>query len=165
MLQALYEATGGDAIITSDVGAHQMVTAQFYHFSKPRRWINSGGLGTMGVGLPFAMGAAIGCPDQLICCVAGDGSFQMNAQELSTCAQNQIPVKVFIVGDNFLSMVRQWQELFWDKRYSEVEIGPYPDFVKLAEAHGVTGVRLENKSTLVQDMRDAIAIPGPVVVD
>jgi acetolactate synthase-1/2/3 large subunit len=165
MIQALFEATGGDAIITSDVGQHQMWTAQYFHFSKPRRWINSGGLGTMGFGLPAAMGAQVGCPDQLVCCVAGDGSVQMNAQELATCAENAIPIKVFIMNNGYLGMVRQWQELFWDRRYSQVDMGQYPDFVKLAEAYGATGMRFEDKRTLVDDMKRAIATPGPVVVD
>jgi acetolactate synthase I/II/III large subunit len=165
MVQALYEATGGEAIITSDVGQHQMWTAQHYHFPKPRRWINSGGLGTMGFGLPAAMGAAVGCPDQLVCCIAGDGSVQMNAQELATCAQEGIPIKVFIMNNGYLGMVRQWQELFWDRRYSQVETGAYPDFVKLAEAYGATGMRLTDKGSLVQDMRRAIETDGPVVVD
>jgi acetolactate synthase-1/2/3 large subunit len=165
MVQALYEATGGDAIITSDVGQHQMWTAQYYHFKKPRRWINSGGLGTMGFGLPAAMGAQVGCPDQLVCCISGDGSIQMNAQELATCAENAIPVKVFIMNNGYLGMVRQWQELFWDRRYSQVDMGSFPDFVKLAEAYGATGMRFESKHTLVEDMRRAIETPGPVVVD
>jgi acetolactate synthase I/II/III large subunit len=165
MIKALYEATGGDAIVTSDVGQHQMWAAQYYHFAKPRRWINSGGLGTMGFGLPAAMGAAVGCPDQVVCCIAGDGSVQMNAQEISTCAQNKIPIKVFIMNNGYLGMVRQWQELFWDGRYSHVEMGDFPDFVKLAEAHGATGMRFEDKATLVQDMKRAIAVDGPVVVD
>jgi len=165
MIEALYEATGGDAIVTSDVGQHQMWTAQYYHFAKPRRWINSGGLGTMGFGLPAAMGAAVGCPDQLVCCVAGDGSVQMNSQELATCAQYGIPIKVFIMNNGYLGMVRQWQELFWDGRYSHVDMGAYPDFVKLAEAYGATGMRLEDKKTLVADMRRAIETEGPVVVD
>jgi acetolactate synthase-1/2/3 large subunit len=165
MIQALYEATGGDAIITSDVGQHQMWTAQYYNFEKPRRWINSGGLGTMGFGLPAAMGAQVGCPDALVCCVSGDGSIQMNAQELATCAQNGIPVKVFIMNNGYLGMVRQWQELFWDRRYSQVDMGKFPDFVKLAEAYGATGLRFESKHTLVDDIRKAIATPGPVVVD
>ena len=103
MIQALYEATGGEAIITSDVGQHQMWTAQYYDFPAPRRWINSGGLGTMGFGLPAAMGAAVGCPDQLVCCIAGDGSVQMNAQELATCAQDKIPIKVFIMNNGYLA--------------------------------------------------------------
>ncbi len=165
MIRALYEATGGEAIITSDVGQHQMWTAQYYDFPEPRRWINSGGLGTMGFGLPAAMGAAVGCPDRVVCCVAGDGSVQMNAQELATCAQNEIPIKVFIMNNGYLGMVRQWQELFWDGRYSHVDMGEFPDFVKLAEAYGVTGIRLTDKSTLVEDMKHAIAIDGPVMVD
>ncbi|HEY5197517.1 MAG TPA: biosynthetic-type acetolactate synthase large subunit [Solirubrobacteraceae bacterium] len=165
MIQALYEATGGDAIITSDVGQHQMWTAQYYNFEKPRRWINSGGLGTMGFGLPAAMGAQVGCPDALVCCVSGDGSIQMNAQELATCAENGIPVKVFILNNGYLGMVRQWQELFWDRRYSHVDMGSFPDFVKLAEAYGATGLRFESKHTLLEDIRKAIATPGPVVVD
>jgi acetolactate synthase-1/2/3 large subunit len=165
MVRALYEATGGQAIITSDVGQHQMWAAQYYDFPEPRRWINSGGLGTMGFGLPSAMGAAVGCPEALVCCIAGDGSVQMNAQELATCAQNKIPIKVFIMNNGYLGMVRQWQELFWDGKYSQVDMGQFPDFVKLAEAYGVTGIRLEDKSTLVEDMKRAIAIDGPVLVD
>jgi acetolactate synthase-1/2/3 large subunit len=165
MVRALYEATGGSAIITSDVGQHQMWTAQYYDFPEPRRWISSGGLGTMGFGLPAAMGAQVGCPDQLVCCIAGDGSVQMNAQELATCAQNGIPIKVFIMNNGYLGMVRQWQELFWDGRYSHVDMGEFPDFVKLAEAYGVTGIRLQDKTTLVEDMRRAIATEGPVLVD
>ncbi|HST55347.1 MAG TPA: biosynthetic-type acetolactate synthase large subunit [Solirubrobacteraceae bacterium] len=165
MVRALYEATGGQAIVTSDVGQHQMWTAQHYDFPAPRRWINSGGLGTMGFGLPAAMGAAVGCPDQLVCCIAGDGSVQMNAQELATCAQEKIPIKVFIMNNGYLGMVRQWQELFWDGRYSQVETGDFPDFVKLAEAYGATGMRCTDKSTLVADMKQAIATDGPVVVD
>jgi acetolactate synthase-1/2/3 large subunit len=165
MVQALYEATAGEAIVTSDVGQHQMWAAQYYDFPKPRRWINSGGLGTMGFGLPAAMGAAVGCPACLVCCIAGDGSVQMNAQELATCAQNKIPIKVFIMNNGYLGMVRQWQELFWDGRYSHVDMGQFPDFVKLAEAYGVTGMRFEDKRTLVEDFKRAIATEGPVLVD
>jgi len=165
MIQAVYEASGGKAIVTSDVGQHQMWAAQYYDFAKPRQWINSGGLGTMGFGLPAAMGAAVGCPDQLVICIAGDGSVQMNAQELATCAQEKIPVKVLIMNNGYLGMVRQWQELFWDKRYSHVDMGEFPDFVKLAEAYGATGLRLHDKRTLVSDLREALAIDGPVVVD
>jgi len=164
-VQAVYEATGGEAIVTSDVGQHQMWTAQYYDFPEPRRWINSGGLGTMGFGLPAAMGAAVGCPDRTVVCIAGDGSIQMNAQELATCSQNGIPVKVVILNNGYLGMVRQWQELFWDKRYSHVDMGSFPDFVKLAEAHGATGVRLTDKGTLVDDLKAALATEGPVVVD
>jgi acetolactate synthase I/II/III large subunit len=164
-VQAVFEATGGDAIVTSDVGQHQMWAAQYYDFPEPRRWINSGGLGTMGFGLPAAMGAAVGCPDRTVVCIAGDGSIQMNAQELATCSQNEIPVKVVILNNGYLGMVRQWQELFWDKRYSQVDMGSFPDFVKLAEAHGATGIRLTDKSTLLDDLKAAIATDGPVVVD
>ncbi|MBA3747305.1 MAG: biosynthetic-type acetolactate synthase large subunit [Solirubrobacterales bacterium] len=165
MVQALYEATRGEAIVCSDVGQHQMWAAQYYHFSKPRRWINSGGLGTMGFGLPAAMGAQVGCPDQTVICISGDGSIQMNMQELATCAQNDIPVKVFIMNNGYLGMVRQWQELFWDNRYSHVDMGQFPDFVKVAEAYGATGIRLTDKSTLIDDMKTALATPGPVMVD
>jgi acetolactate synthase I/II/III large subunit len=165
MIQALYEATDGNAIVCSDVGQHQMWAAQHYHFDRPRHWINSGGLGTMGFGLPAAMGAKVGCPDETVVCITGDGSFQMNTQELATCAQNGIDVKVFIMNNGYLGMVRQWQELFWDKRYSQVDMGQYPDFVKLAEAYGATGVRLTDKHTLVDGMREALATEGPVVID
>jgi acetolactate synthase-1/2/3 large subunit len=165
MVKALYEATGGEAIVVSDVGQHQMWAAQYYDFPAPRRWINSGGLGTMGFGLPAAMGAAVGSPERLVCGLVGDGSVQMNAQELSTCAQNGIPVKIFIMNNGYLGMVRQWQELFWDGKYSHVDMGEFPDFVKLAEAHGVTGMRFTDKHTLVEDMKRAIATDGPVLVD
>jgi len=165
MVEAVYEATGGNAIVCSDVGQHQMWTAQYYHFPEPRRWINSGGLGTMGFGLPAAMGAKVGCPDQDVVLIAGDGSIQMNIQELAACSQEGIDVKVLIMNNGCLGMVRQWQELFWEKRYSHVDMGDFPDYVKLAEAYGATGIRLTDKSTLVDDIRAAIATPGPVVVD
>jgi len=165
LVEAIYEATGGEAIITTDVGQHQMWAAQYYHYKFPRQWNSSGGLGTMGYGLPAAMGAAIGRPDKTVVCITGDGSIQMNAQELATCAQEGIPVKVIIANNGYLGMVRQWQELFWDKRYSSVDLGVYPDFVKLAEAYGCTGIRLTSKGTLVDDIKAAIATPGPVVVD
>ena len=165
MVEAVYEATGGNAIVCSDVGQHQMWTAQYYHFPEPRRWINSGGLGTMGFGLPAAMGAKVGCPDQDVVLIAGDGSIQMNIQELAACSQEGIDVKVLIMNNGCLGMVRQWQELFWEKRYSHVDMGDYPDYVKLAEAYGATGIRLTDKTTLVDDIRAAIATPGPVVVD
>jgi acetolactate synthase-1/2/3 large subunit len=165
MIKALYEATEGQAVVTSDVGQHQMWTAQYYDFPEPRRWINSGGLGTMGFGLPAAMGAAVGVTDRVVCCIAGDGSVQMNAQELATCAENKIPIKVFIMNNGYLGMVRQWQELFWDGRYSHVDMGQFPDFVKLAEAYGVTGMRFTDKTTLVEDFKRAIATEGPVLVD
>ena len=165
MIQALYEATGGDAIVASDVGQHQMWAAQYFSFREPRMWINSGGLGTMGFGLPAAMGAKVGCPDRTVVCIAGDGSVQMNVQELATCTQEDIPIKVFIMNNGYLGMVRQWQELFWDKRYSQVDMGSWPDFVKLADAYGATGLRFEDKKTLVSDMKEALATDGPVLVD
>jgi acetolactate synthase-1/2/3 large subunit len=165
LIQALYEATGGDAVIVSDVGQHQMWAAQYYHFNKPRQWINSGGLGTMGFGLPAGMGAQVGRPEDVVCVITGDGSIQMNIQELATCAQNNIPVKVFIMNNGYLGMVRQWQELFWDHRYSHVDMGEFPDFLKLADAYGASGFRFVDKSTLVDDIRSAIATPGPVLAD
>ena len=165
MVQALHQATGGDAIVTSDVGQHQMWCAQYYDFPKPRRWINSGGLGTMGFGLPSAMGAKVGMPDDQVVCLAGDGSLIMNIQELATCVTEAIPVKVFIMNNGYLGMVRQWQELFWDKRYSQVDMGSFPDFVKLAEAYGAHGVRLTDTTTLLDDLKAALAVEGPVVVD
>ena len=165
MIEALYEATGGEAIITSDVGQHQMWAAQYYHFSQPRRWINSGGLGTMGFGLPAAMGAAVGCPDRLVCCVAGDGSVQMNMQELATCAQDQIPVKIFIMNNGYLGMVRQWQELLHGGRYSESYSAALPDFVKLAEAYGGVGIRCDDPADLDAAILRMIDTPGPVILD
>jgi len=164
MVEAMYEATGGDAIITSDVGQHQMWAAQYYHFTKPRRWLNSGGLGTMGVGLPFAIGAQVARPDETVVCLAGDGSLQMNSQEFATAVANNIPVKVFLMNNFFFGMVRQWQELFWDRRYSAVH-QELPDWVKLAEAYGATGMRATDKTTLVDQMREALETPGPVVLD
>src|SRR6266480_1114421 len=166
MIQAMYEATGGEAIITSDVGQHQMWCAQYFHFSKPRRWINSGGLGTMGFGLPSSIGAKMGCPEQTVVCLAGDGSLQMTSQELATAVSEDIAVKVFIMNNGYLGMVRQWQELFWDKRYSAVDMGTTtPDWVKLAEAYGAKGMRATEKGTLVEQMREAILADGPVVLD
>ena len=165
LIEALYEVTGGDCIMASDVGQHQMWQAQYFHFAKPRRWINSGGLGTMGFGLPAALGAAVGCPDLLTCVISGDASIQMNAQELATLSEYGIPVKIFIMNNGYLGMVRQWQELFWDRRYSHVDPGRHPDFVKLAEAYGMPGLRFEDKSTLIGDIRRAIEMPGPVMVD
>ncbi|MCP9488464.1 MAG: biosynthetic-type acetolactate synthase large subunit [Solirubrobacteraceae bacterium MAG38_C4-C5] len=165
LVQALYEATDGEAIVTTDVGQHQMWAAQYYHFDEPRKWINSGGLGTMGFGLPAAMGAKVGCPDATVVCLAGDGSVQMNMQELATCTQEGIDIKVVIMNNGYLGMVRQWQELFWDHRYSQVDMGDFPDFVKLAEAYGATGVRLTQSAGLIEALREAIATPGPVMVD
>jgi acetolactate synthase-1/2/3 large subunit len=165
-VEALHEATeGGRCVLTTDVGQHQMWAAQLFPLPGPRRFITSGGLGTMGFGLPAAMGAKVARPDELVVCLSGDGSIQMNMQELSTCTAEGIDVKVVVMNNGFLGMVRQWQELFWERRYSQVDMGVWPDFVKLAEAHGATGVRLEDKTTLVDDLREALATPGSVMVD
>jgi hypothetical protein len=153
MVEAMYEATNGQAIVTSDVGQHQMWAAQYYGFTRPRQWINSGGLGTMGFGLPAAMGAKVAMPDQDVVCLAGDGSLIMNVQELATCVTEQIPVKVFLMNNGYLGMVRQWQELFWDRRYSAVEMGASPDWVKLAEAFGATGMAVTQKGELTDAFR------------
>jgi acetolactate synthase-1/2/3 large subunit len=165
MVQAMYDITGGDAIVTSDVGQHQMWCAQWYHFAKPRRWINSGGLGTMGFGLPSAIGAKVARPDELVVCLAGDGSLVMNCQELATAVEHDIDVKVFIMNNGYLGMVRQWQELFWEKRYSGVDMGSSPDWVKLAEAFGATGMRVDADDEMDDAMRQAIETDGPVVLD
>jgi acetolactate synthase-1/2/3 large subunit len=165
LIEALYQATGGECVLSTDVGQHQMWAAQYFHFPEPRRWINSGGLGTMGFGLPAAIGAAIAQPDRPSVLITGDGSIQMNIQELGTARQFDVPVKIVIMNNGYLGMVRQWQELFWDGRYSQVDMGQWPDFVKLAEAYGCTGVRLTEKATLVDDLKAALAVEGPVVVD
>src|SRR3954449_1685520 len=165
MVQAMYAATGGDAIITSDVGQHQMWAAQYYDFDKPRRWINSGGLGTMGFGLPSAIGAKVACPDETVVCLAGDGSLIMTCQEFATAVRHDIPVKVFLMNNGYFGMVRQWQELFWDGRYSSVEMGPSPDWPKLAEAFGVKGMMVDDKNEVEGAMRDALETEGPVLLD
>ena len=165
MVQAMFEATGGQAIVTSDVGQHQMWAAQYYGFTRPRQWINSGGLGTMGFGLPSALGAQVANPEEQVVCLAGDGSLIMTVQELATCVDENIPVKVFLMNNGYLGMVRQWQELFWDRRYSSVKMGSSPDWVKLAEAFGARGMRVEDKGELVGAFRDALAEEGPVLVD
>jgi acetolactate synthase-1/2/3 large subunit len=165
MIRAMHRATQGDAIVTSDVGQHQMWAAQYYGFDKPRRWINSGGLGTMGFGLPSAIGAKVACPEEQVVCLAGDGSLIMNVQELATCVNEQIPVKIFLLNNGYMGMVRQWQQLFWNRRYSSVEMGPSPDWVKLAEAFGATGMRCEDSADLEEMMGRALAAEGPVLLD
>jgi len=154
----------GDGIIVSEVGQNQMWTAQYYCFRKPRTWITSGGLGTMGYGFPAAMGAHFACPDEVVFDIAGDGSFQMNIQELSTVATNKIPVKVAILNNRFLGMVRQWQELFHDRRYSYTELPPV-DFVKVANAYGVEGIMVESSEEVLPALKAAIETDGPFVID
>jgi acetolactate synthase-1/2/3 large subunit len=165
MVEAMYEATEGSAIITSDVGQHQMWAAQYYHFNRPRQWINSGGLGTMGFGLPAAIGAKVACPDETVVCLAGDGSLVMTCQEMATAVHHDIPVKVFLMNNGHFGMVRQWQELFWEKRYSSVEMGPSPDWAKLADAFGWTGMQVADKSQVRDAMRTALETEGPVLLD
>ncbi|MGB5715986.1 MAG: acetolactate synthase 3 large subunit [Gammaproteobacteria bacterium] len=142
VIETLYKLTGGDAFITSDVGQHQMWAAQFYKFDKPRRWINSGGLGTMGFGLPAAMGVQFAHPDATVACVTGEGSIQMCIQELSTCTQYSLPVKIINLNNGYLGMVRQWQEFFYQKRYAMSYMESLPDFVKLAESYGHVGMQI-----------------------
>jgi len=154
-----------DAIVATEVGQHQMWTAHYFKFKQPRKFITSGGLGTMGYGLPAAMGAKVGCPDQVVFDVAGDGSFQMNSQELATIVSNDIPVVSVILNNGYLGMVRQWQELFYDRHYSHTDISNSVDFVKLAEAYGALGIRVEKKSELKEAIQTAVNSGRPAVVD
>jgi acetolactate synthase-1/2/3 large subunit len=155
VVEKLWEVTKGDAYITSDVGQHQMWAAQFYKFDKPRRWINSGGLGTMGVGLPYAMGVKMAHPDAQVACITGEGSIQMCIQELSTCKQYHLPVKIVNLNNRYLGMVRQWQQIEYGSRYSESYMDALPDFVKLAEAYGHIGIRVERPQDVEPALRDA----------
>ena len=155
VVQKLWEVTAGDAFVTSDVGQHQMFAAQFYPFDKPRRWINSGGLGTMGVGLPYAMGVLLAHPDASVACITGEGSIQMNIQELSTCKQYQLPVKIINLNNRYLGMVRQWQEIEYGSRYSQSYMDALPDFVGLAQAYGHIGLRIEKPEDVEPALRDA----------
>ena len=143
VIEALYKVTGGDAFVTSDVGQHQMWAAQYYKFKEPRRWINSGGLGTMGFGLPAAMGVQKAYPGATVACITGEGSIQMNIQELSTCKEHNLPIKVILLNNGVLGMVRQWQEFFYEERYAESYVTSLPDFTMLAEAYGHVGMRIE----------------------
>ena len=155
VVETLWKVTNGDAFVTSDVGQHQMWAAQFYRFDKPRRWINSGGLGTMGVGLPYAMGVKLAHPDAQVACVTGEGSIQMCIQELSTCKQYGLPVKIVNLNNRYLGMVRQWQEIEYGSRYSQSYMEALPDFVRLAEAYGHVGVRVERPQDVEPALRDA----------
>ncbi|VAW58583.1 Acetolactate synthase large subunit [hydrothermal vent metagenome] len=155
VVEQLHQVTQGDAFVTSDVGQHQMFAAQYYGFNKPRRWINSGGLGTMGFGLPAAMGVQLAHPGEPVACITGEGSIQMCIQELSTCLQYNLPVKIINLNNGFLGMVRQWQEFFYDKRYASSYVESLPDFVALAEAYGHVGIRVEKPEDVQQAIKDA----------
>jgi acetolactate synthase-1/2/3 large subunit len=166
LVETLHELTGGEAIVATDVGQHQMWFAQYHPFNGPRQWLTSGGLGTMGYGVPAAMGAKVAFPDRQVIAFVGDGGFQMTAQELATAVQYGVDVKIVIMNNGYLGMVRQWQELFYDRAYSHVDLrSGTPDFVKLAEAYGATGLRVANPAHLRDVLSAALATPGVVVVD
>ena len=164
VIQALYKVTNGEAYVTSDVGQHQMFAAQYYHFDLPRRWINSGGLGTMGFGLPAAMGVQLAFPDAIVACVTGEGSIQMNIQELATCKQCALPIKIVNLNNEALGMVKQWQDMQYSGRYSQSTYADsLPDFVALAEAYGHVGIRIEKMSELESKMKEAFAMKDKLV--
>jgi acetolactate synthase I/II/III large subunit len=163
VVRKLWELTGGDAFVTSDVGQHQMWAAQFYGFDKPNRWINSGGLGTMGVGLPFAMGAQFANPDATVTCITGEASIQMCIQELSTCLQYHLPIKIVNLNNRYLGMVRQWQEFFYQGRYAMSYMDALPDFVKLAESYGHVGMRIDQPGDVEGAIREALTLKDRLV--
>ena len=163
VVQSLYTVTGGDAFITSDVGQHQMWAAQYYLFDKPRRWINSGGLGTMGFGLPAAMGVQLGNPGETVACITGEGSIQMCIQELSTCLQYNLPIKIVNLNNRYLGMVRQWQEFFYQGRYAMSYLESLPDFVKLAESYGHVGMLIDKPGDVEAALKEAMAIKDRLV--
>jgi acetolactate synthase-1/2/3 large subunit len=163
VVEKLWQVTRGDAFITSDVGQHQMWAAQYYPFDKPRRWINSGGLGTMGVGLPYAMGVQMANPDATVACITGEGSIQMNIQELATCKQYRLTPKIILLNNRFLGMVRQWQQIDYGSRYSESYMDSLPDFEKLAEAYGHVGMRIEKPSDVENALKDAFKMKDKLV--
>ncbi|MGA1874075.1 MAG: biosynthetic-type acetolactate synthase large subunit [bacterium] len=165
VVEQIYELTGGKAIITTEVGQNQMWAAQYYKCTEPRTFISSGGLGTMGYGFPAAIGAKIGCPERIVFDIAGDGSFQMNIQELATAVHNKVNVKVAILNNGYLGMVRQWQELFYGKRYSQTPLNGNPDFVKIAEGYGAAGIRVEKPSEVPSAVQKAIELDRPVIID
>lgn len=163
VVESLWRTTKGDAYVTSDVGQHQMWAAQFYGFDKPRRWINSGGLGTMGFGLPAAIGVQLAFPDEMVACVTGEASIQMCIQELSTCLQYSTPIKIICLNNRYMGMVRQWQEFNYEKRYSHSYMDALPDFVKLTESYGHVGMRIENPADVDSAMEEAFAMKDKLV--
>lgn len=165
IIEEVYKISEGKAVIVTDVGQHQMWAAQYYQYTMPRTFISSGGLGTMGYGLPAAIGAKIGCPDKTVICISGDGSFQMNLQELATAINNHLTIMVIIMNNNYLGMVRQWQELFFNKRYSSTALTGNPDFVKLIEAYGGTGIRVNKKQELYPALEKALSLNKFVLID
>ena len=166
VIQSLYRITGGDAIVCTDVGQHQMWSAQHYLFDEPRRWVTSGGLGTMGFGLPAAIGAQVALPDHLVIDIAGDGSFEMTLQELSTVQMYGLPIKVIILNNGYLGMVRQWQELFWQGRYAGTSFEPFqPSFAQVAQAYGIPGTTVLDKGDLDDALAEALSSDGPALVD
>jgi len=165
VIETLYKITQGNVIITTEVGQNQMWTAQFFPFDQPNTFISSGGLGTMGYGLPAAIGVKSALPDRQVVDIAGDGSLQMNIQELATAAQYKINVKIVLLNNNYLGMVRQWQELFYEKRYSFTDMTYAPDFVKLAEAYGIVGLRATKPEEVESTLRQGLAIDKPVLMD
>jgi acetolactate synthase-1/2/3 large subunit len=165
VIEKLYELTEGEAIITTEVGQNQMWAAQFYHYNHPGQFISSGGLGVMGFGLPAAIGAQVGQPDKIVVDIAGDGSIQMNIQEMAVAVQYHLPVKVVILNNRYLGMVRQWQELFYGRRYSSTGMEHAPDFVKLAEAYGAVGLRAQTPEEVETVLKEGLATPGPVIMD
>jgi acetolactate synthase-1/2/3 large subunit len=165
LIQAIHKVTSGNAIVTTDVGQHQMWAAQFYSFTEPNRWVTSGGLGTMGFGFPAAIGAQFAEPESLVVSIVGDGGFQMTLQELGVVQERQLPIKIIIVNNGALGMVRQWQEKFHGERYSESLLYSQPDFVKLAESYSIKGYKIDNKEDLITTLPEIFAHEGPVVVD
>ncbi len=165
VIERLFELTKGDAIITTEVGQNQMWSAQYYHFEKPNHFITSGGLGCMGFGLPAAIGAQVARPDKLVVDIAGDGSIQMNIQEMATAVQYRLPIKIVILNNGYLGMVRQWQQLFYDGRYAATCMDCAPDFVKLAEAFGAVGLRAQKPEDVEPVLTEGLALPEPVIMD
>jgi acetolactate synthase-1/2/3 large subunit len=165
VVEQVHALTRGEAIITTEVGQNQMWAAQFYRFNRPNHFITSGGLGTMGFGLPAAIGAQIACPDKTVVDIAGDGSIQMNIQEMATAVQYNLPVKIVILNNGYLGMVRQWQELFYGGRYSATRMNHAPDFVKLAEAYGAVGLRATRPEEVASVLAEGLAVRRPVIMD